>query len=100
MTFSVLRDSGAFDRPPVSHPDDRFRGNTDDNLDAPRFFHVDPSNHLIVQRVVLVTISFNRSNRSKAKVSPKFSRDHRRDVPPPEGPSQQFFLTFRHGAVP
>lgn len=39
----------------VSHPDDRFRENTDDNLDAPKFFHVDPSNRLIVQRVVLVS---------------------------------------------
>ena len=39
----------------VSHPDDRFRGNTDDNLDTPRFFHVDLSNHLIVQRVVIVS---------------------------------------------
>jgi hypothetical protein len=39
----------------VSHPDDRIRGNTDDNLDAPKFFHVDSSNHLIVQRVALVS---------------------------------------------
>lgn len=40
----------------MSHPDDRFRGNTEDTLDTtPRFFHVDPSNHLIVQRVVLVS---------------------------------------------
>lgn len=30
-------------------------GNTDDRLDTPRFFHVDSSNHLIVQRVVLVS---------------------------------------------
>lgn len=39
----------------MSHSDDRFRENTDDNLDAPKFFHVDPSNRLIVQRVVLVS---------------------------------------------
>jgi hypothetical protein len=39
----------------VSHSGDRFRGNTDDNLDTPKFFHVDSSNHLIVQRVVLVS---------------------------------------------
>lgn len=30
------------------------RGNTNESLDAPRFFHVDSSNHLIVQRMVLV----------------------------------------------
>ena len=39
----------------VSHPDGRFRGNADDSLDAPKFFYVDPSNHLIVQRVVIVS---------------------------------------------
>jgi hypothetical protein len=39
----------------VSYLDDLFRVNTDDNLDTPKFFHVDPSNHLIVQRVVLVS---------------------------------------------
>lgn len=39
----------------VSYLDYRFRGNTDESLDAPKFFHVDSSNHLIVQRVVLVS---------------------------------------------
>ena len=39
----------------VSHPDDRLRENTNDNLDAPKFFHVNSSNHLIVQRVVLLS---------------------------------------------
>jgi hypothetical protein len=39
----------------VSHPDDPFVKNTDNNLDAPKFFHIDSSNHLIVQRVVLVS---------------------------------------------
>ncbi len=39
----------------VSHPDDHRRRNADDNLDAPKFFHVDSSNHLIVQRAVLVS---------------------------------------------
>ena len=39
----------------MSHPDNRFRGYTDDSLDAPKFFYVDSSNHLIVQRVVLVS---------------------------------------------
>ena len=34
---------------------DHYRGkNINDNVDAPKFFHVDSSNHLIVQRVDLV----------------------------------------------
>ena len=37
----------------VSHRDDHCEGNADDNLDTLKFFHLDPSNHLIVQRVVL-----------------------------------------------
>jgi hypothetical protein len=39
----------------VSYPDNRFSGNADGSLDAPKFFHVDSSNHLIVQRVDLVS---------------------------------------------
>ena len=39
----------------VSHPVNHFRRNADDNLDTPKIFYVDPSNHLIVQRLVLVS---------------------------------------------
>lgn len=39
----------------VSHPVNHLRRNADDNLDTPRFFYVDPSNHLIVQRLVLIS---------------------------------------------
>ena len=39
----------------VSHQGHHCRVNADDDLDAPNFFHVDSSNHLIVQRAVLVS---------------------------------------------
>lgn len=53
----------------MSHPDDHFRENTDDNLDAPKFFHVDSSNHLIVQRVVLVSAVIQPQSESQGDSS-------------------------------
>jgi len=35
-----------------------------DSLDAPKFFHVDSSNHLIVQRVVLVPVAIHLQSES------------------------------------
>jgi hypothetical protein len=41
-------------------------GNVNDNPDAPKFFHVDSSNHLIVQRVVLVPATIQLKSESRS----------------------------------
>jgi hypothetical protein len=53
----------------VSHQDDHCRVNANDNLDTPKFFHVDPSNHLIVQRVVLVPAVIQSQSESQGDSS-------------------------------
>ena len=73
----------------MSHSDDHFRANTDGNLDAPKFFHIDSSNHLIVQRVVLVSAviqpeseSQGDSNSTALAVFNPFKASHEHAAPP------------------
>jgi hypothetical protein len=53
----------------VSHQADHCGVNADDNLDTPKFFHLDPSNHLIVQRVVLVPTVIQSQSESQGDSS-------------------------------
>jgi hypothetical protein len=53
----------------VSYQDNHHGVNANDSLDTPKFFHVDPSNHLIVQRVVLVPVVIQSQSESQGDSS-------------------------------